>query len=285
MSSPWELPDGPCTLNVSGGRSSAMMLWHVLEYYDGTLPADAVASFQNTGKERAETLDFLREIETRWGVPILWLEYRYFPEAAGGRKDPRHTSVRVTYDTASRNSEPFDMLIQSKKRLPDIAHRFCTSRLKVEALSWWMVRQRGWKKGEWMTALGIRADEQRRISKALFEECKTFFPLADAGITRKDVMAFWSAQPFDLQLRPDQSNCDLCFLKGRKILERIVGEEPERLGWWTDKEEQIGELARSRGALKNLEVAQFSKRYPYSSLTESTMDLFDEPAIDCFCGD
>lgn len=44
--------DGPAIINVSGGRTSALMLRRILDAHGGALPGDAHAVFQNTGKER-----------------------------------------------------------------------------------------------------------------------------------------------------------------------------------------------------------------------------------------
>lgn len=43
---------GPALISFSGGRTSAYMLWRILEAHDGTLPDDVHVTFANTGKER-----------------------------------------------------------------------------------------------------------------------------------------------------------------------------------------------------------------------------------------
>src|SRR3546814_4596558 len=58
-------------------------------------------------------------------------------------------------------------------------------------------------------------------------------PLADAGVTVRDVSAFWQAQPFDLDLltvngRTLEGNCDLCFLKPRGQRLALIKARPER---------------------------------------------------------
>lgn len=68
--------DTPAVVSFSGGRTSGMMLWHVIEAFGGTLPDDVKVVFANTGKERPETLDFVERCSQRWGVPVVWLEYR-----------------------------------------------------------------------------------------------------------------------------------------------------------------------------------------------------------------
>ena len=53
--------DGPTCISFSGGRTSAYMLWRVLQSHGGSLPDDCVVCFANTGKEEEATLRFVRE--------------------------------------------------------------------------------------------------------------------------------------------------------------------------------------------------------------------------------
>ena len=275
------------TVNVSGGRTSAYMLWRILEESGGQLPENALAVFMNTGKERQETLDFLREIEARWKVPILWLEYRFKRSAAGGRHDPRHTAVKVDFHTASRNGEPFEQLIGAKSMLPNVAMRFCTSELKVHTVDRYVRRELDWKSRYW-NVLGIRADEPKRVRKALFEECRTIYPLHAAGVTKTEVMEFWSRQPFDLQIHSDQGNCDLCFLKGAKKLVRLIRDDPGAVDWWQEQERAAVFHKRVSDA-----QATFSNRRSYAELEKAAktyvdqLDMFHDAddEVSCFCGD
>lgn len=88
-----------------------MMLRLILDAHDGKLPDDVHVLFANTGKEMPETLDFVRECEVRWDAPITWLEYVDHDE-------PQQRWREVTYETASRNGEPFEALIARKQYLP-----------------------------------------------------------------------------------------------------------------------------------------------------------------------
>ena len=259
-------------IHVSGGRTSAYMLRRILDLC-GSLPDNIRAVFCNTGKERPETLDFLNEIETRWQVPIVWLEYDYREESKGGIKDPKRHYRVVDYATASRDGEPFDALIRAKKMLPNISMRFCTEELKIETARRWAQRGLGWHPRDVIGYLGIRADEPERIRKAIFKHCRTAYPLFDAGVTETEVLGFWNRHSFDLQLRTDQSNCDACFLKGKRNLVRLLREEPAIATWWIDQEDKRGKT--------------FSSRYSYRELlADGSFDLpFDEPAVSCFCGD
>lgn len=62
--------DQPTCISFSGGRTSAYMLWRVLQA-NGGLPADAVVCFANTGKEVEATLRFVRDCAEHWHVPNL----------------------------------------------------------------------------------------------------------------------------------------------------------------------------------------------------------------------
>ena len=221
---------GPTLNSFSGGRTSAYMLRQLMDRHGGGLPPDCVTAFANTGRERPETLDFVREVGERWGVPIVWVEY--------GRGV-------VTYETASRDGEPFAALIRERKYLPNVVTRFCTTELKVRPMRD-VMRAAGYS--DWDVALGIRADEPSRLAKLRAptkEAWERIFPLADAGVSLRDVRAFWDAQPFDLQLLPSEGNCDLCYLKGRDKLVNILKARPDLAAWWIEREDEIGATFRA----------------------------------------
>lgn len=59
-------------------------------------------------------------------------------------------------------------------------------------------------------------------------------------MTRRDVEAFWRAQPFDLDLKSYEGNCDLCFLKSKAKLDAIIREQPGAADWWIAQEKVVG---------------------------------------------
>lgn len=231
-----------------------MMLHHILEA-NGGLPEDAVVCFQNTGREMPETLDFVYECGERWGVPIVWLEYR--PEA------PKFEVV--SHNSAARNGEPFEALIRKRKGLPYKFARFCTAELKVHCATRYL-RAQGWDK--WMVATGIRFDEARRIpTKPNRERWKPWHPMFHAGLARRDVHEFWNKQPFNLRLfdnngRTPLGNCDGCFLKSEANIAALARDYPERAKWWSDMEALC---AKNGWAGKNQE---FTKDRSYSQIIE-----------------
>ena len=229
--------DGPTIINVSGGRTSALMLRRVLDAHGGTLPANVHAVFANTGAEHEGTLDFLAECADRWGVDLRWIERTR--EAPGWRE--------VTFDTASRESEPFEELVLQRKFLPNAVMRFCTQALKIETAASFM-RSQGYDR--WTSVVGLRADEPQRVAKIRARDHGDWdvaCPLADAGVTVGDVAAYWRASPFDLRIAPHEGNCVGCFLKSTGKRRRIAEDTPERLAWWAAMEARIGARFRKDG--------------------------------------
>lgn len=270
---------GPTCISFSGGRTSAYMLWRVLQSNEG-LPDDAIICFANTGKEDEATLEFVRDSAKNWLVPITWLEFR----------DTEDRFEVVTFETASRNGEPFEALIRKRNYLPNPVTRFCTIDLKIRPIGRYLfsLGMADTKtEAENMSMIGMRADEQRRAAKIAD---KSRIPLVTAGITKEDVGAFWRAQPFDLGLPNNNGvtmhgNCDLCFLKGGAQILSLIAEKPARAVWWAGMEALALALAsKPSGAVFR------SDRPSYASMAQfanDQADMFDknEEAIACFCGD
>lgn len=248
-------------ISFSGGRSSAYMLYQMLPLH----PDDHVV-FANTGREHPATLDFIRDISIHWDVTITWVEYD--PEMKGKFKI-------VDYDSASRNGEPYAKLIAKRKYLPNIMTRFCTSDLKVKPMKRYM-QYLGYK--FWDCVLGIRYDEPFRWGRILQNSQKEpwFYVLPmvlDFPTSKPDVLEFWKTMPFDLQIHGDQGNCDLCFLKGRGKLVRLIKENPKLADWWKEQEQNTG--------------SKFIKDISYQELvhvarTQLTID-FDSIDYPCHC--
>lgn len=282
MSDPFKI-DSPTCISFSGGRTSAYMLWRVLQS-NGGLPKEAVVCFANTGKEEEATLRFVDRCSKEWGVPITWLEYQAAPET----KDRFRV---VTFETASRDGEPFEALIRARNYLPNPVSRFCTVELKVRTIHRYL-KSMGWT--EWDSMLGIRADEQRRLAKIGNQDYgkheEKVAPLGRVGITKEMVGEFWRSQPFDLEL-PNHNgvtmhgNCDLCYLKGGAQILSLIQEKPDRAVWWARMEALALALASAPDG------ARFRKDRPgYAEMLEyakTQTDMFDtdEEGIDCFCGD
>ncbi len=242
------LIQGPALISFSGGRTSAYMLYQIIQAHGGTLPDDVIVAFANTGKEREETLRFVHECGSRWGVKIHWVEWR--PD----NKESKYASFdEVGFNSASRRGEPFKALIDVKRRLPNTFQRWCTTFLKIYAKDAIVRAKLGLEPGSYLEVIGLRNDEGGRILKGLANadagKRLVRYPLAKAKIVKADILRFWLGdntdpkdlkhplpQGFDLGLRDYQGNCDLCFQKGKGIRKRIIRDDPSLYQWWHEQE-------------------------------------------------
>lgn len=266
--------EGPALISFSGGRTSGFMLHEILGAHDGTLPADVHVCFANTGKEREETLRFVHECGSRWNVPIRWVEWR-----------PPNSFEEVGFNSADRTGRWFAELIRRKQYLPNVTMRYCTSKLKIDTMKKFMMSL-GYK--NWLNPVGLRYDEGHRVLKQLArndsgkERYRAVMPLSTARVTKRDVMAFWAEQPFDLQLLPHEGNCDLCFLKGREKLAAIIREQPALAAWWSEVERSA--------KTKMPDLARFRAQESYADLAEQVRDqhhffaVLDDDEHDAECG-
>lgn len=272
MRDPFKI-DGPTCISFSGGRTSAYMLWRVLQS-NGGLPPEAVVCFANTGKEDEATLRFVRDCGQQWSVPIVWVEYR-----------PDGYAV-VDFDTASRNGEPFEAIIRKRNYLPNPVTRFCTVELKIKVAAKYCRHSIGWD--EWDNMVGIRADEPRRVAKIRARPSDgnkgvfRIMPLADAGIGKHDVAAFWASQTFDLGL-PNiggvtyHGNCDLCFLKGSSQIYSLIAEKPERAVWWAKQESNVTNASIVGGELFRKDRPSYAQMLAF---TQAQADAFGYAAAE-----
>jgi 3'-phosphoadenosine 5'-phosphosulfate sulfotransferase (PAPS reductase)/FAD synthetase len=287
--------DSPTCISFSGGRTSAYMLWRVLEAHQMSLPPEAVVCFANTGKEDEATLRFVQDCSEQWGVNINWLEYKQSEDASNRWRV-------VDFDSASRNGEPFEAVIRMRNYLPNPVTRFCTSELKIRVMHKWLRANWmaiGWDAYnlEWDQMIGIRADEQRRVSKIRARGHSTettketmLLPLADAGISLSDIDVFWKKQSFHLELptingRTLAGNCDLCFLKAANQVQTLIAEKPERAIWWAKMEALALALAsKPSGAVFRSDRPSYASMLQYSKDQTDFFNPNDE-SIACFCGD
>lgn len=284
---PFVLPEGNVQIAFSGGRTSAYMLHQIIEA-NGGIPDRAVVTFQNTGREMPETLDFVAEVAERWDVPINWLEYQpstaltdhqfyavaqaFSPDYAQRLADwwiPSAAKFKtVGHNSAAREGEPFVALILTRRFLPNVISRFCTTEMKVRVAKQYL-RSLGWD--YWTNCVGLRADEPHRLNKTPPKGRWTIWhPLATAGVGRHHVAAFWERQPFDLRL-PNiggncwLGNCDGCFLKSEASIAAFTRDFPARAGWWEQAEAMASLISRAKGVTQG-RGAWFSKRYTRAEL-------------------
>ncbi len=244
------------------------MLHQIIQAHGGTLPDDVRVTFANTGKELPETLRFVHECGVRWGAPIVWLE-----------RGPRGVLHITGYNSASRTGQPFDALLDEKSAVPDWQARWCTGELKVLPMMAYAASL-GWEPGSYQEAIGLRDDEGHRLLKMYARNEKDgrhcIAPLSKAKVVKADVMAFWAAQDFDLELEPWEGNCDFCFATGKRVRLARARRRPDVPRWWAAAETRLGHTFDRRDSVADL-VAEAHR----------TPDLFDNLAADDYdveCG-
>ncbi len=275
MGNPYRI-DTPGTVSFSGGATSGFMLWQIIQAYEGKLPDGVKVVFANTGLEHPATLKFIHDVENHWGIKVHWLEYRQ-----------KKTWAEVTYETASRNGEPFDILVEERQYLPNPVTRFCTVELKIRTIDRW-AESLGWSDGH-TEVVGLRYDEPHRVSriKANSRRNQVDCPIYHARHTLEDVERFWSEHPFRLGIPRLLGNCVGCFLKGRDKIQRIAKDDPESLEWWASREDRaIG--WKENGTAK-------SERFRYDrpsyrgliqmAKSQQEFTFSDDDTLPCHCTD
>ena len=142
-------------ISFSGGRSSAMMTKLMLDddlFYD-----EVLIVFANTGQERNETLDFVKQCDEVFGFNTVWVEA---VTHHGTRKGCTHAIT--SHHDANRDGRVFEDVI-SKYGLPNVNYPHCNRELKLNPIRSYL-RSIGWKHGSYDTAIGIRADEMDRVT-------------------------------------------------------------------------------------------------------------------------
>lgn len=282
--------EGPAVISFSGGRTSGYMLWRILQAHNGKLPEDVYVMFANTGKEDDATLEFVHEIERRWSVPIIWVEYR----ARESMDDLKQHAI-VTFETASRDGEPFEAIIDERKMLPNPRARFCRTELKYRTMHRVISEFIGFD--EWTAVIGMRADEPDRVAKLSIQDDpreEKIAPLAAAGIGNHHVLDFWKSQPFDLKLpvvngKTLGGNCDNCMLKAADTKLSLARHKPQSLVWWIKQEHKAKEwkeqgLITGDGDKFRLDQPSCESLMNFA-LTHGEMFSFgDADIVDCSCG-
>ncbi|QAY77894.1 hypothetical protein [Sphingosinicella sp. BN140058] len=289
MTNPYRV-EGPALISFSGGRTSGYMLWHILDAYDGKLPDDVHVCFSNTGKEREETLRFVHECGSRWGVRIHWLQFVTDLRRGG----PASRFEEVGYNSASRDGEPLSRLIARKQALfSTITGRWCTERCKVGVLHDFM-ESIGLGRGAYTEVIGFRADEYDRVfelpRRPRNADRRLAFPLALSGVRKSDVLRFWGTpyegrtpenpglypQGFDLELPIGTGNCDHCPFVSEKSRIARARMNPEGLDWW-DRHEKARNFS-----FGYMSVDELRKHISTSPILP--MDATEADAADSECG-
>ena len=209
-------------LSFSGGQSSAYMTKRTIDELGGDY--EIIVLFANTGQELEKTLEFVNRCDVEYGWNVAWIEAKVYH---GERRGCGHNVV--DFETACRDGSVFEEVIK-KYGIPNAAYPHCTRELKLNPMYSYL-RSIGWEKGSYETAIGIRHDEQRRVSKKQ-EQDRIIYPMIDWFPTEKvDVNDFWDDQPFNLGLLEHEGNCSWCWKKSFRKHSLLASENRSIFGF------------------------------------------------------
>ncbi len=195
----------PLVASVSGGRTSGYMAARLKAEYSDRYNMRFV--FANTGQEHEKTLEFVDRLDKHFRLNLVWVE----ADVHHGKRVGTGFKI-VDFKSASRRGEPYEHVIK-KYGIPNKAYPHCNRELKLAPINKW-VESEGLS--DRLMAVGIRADEVDRMSVQA-EQNKIVYPLISWFPTMKyEVMAWWSKQPFDLDLPERLGNCTWCWKKSWK---------------------------------------------------------------------
>lgn len=203
-------------VSVSGGRTSALMaklIRHQLGDY-----FEIVFTFANTSREHPDTLRFVRDLSVHMDIPIVWLE------ALVHYGERRASTFTVTdFERAKRHGELFKAYV-AKYGLPNQTFKNCTRELKTNPMEAY-ADSLGWASGSYLTAIGIRADEPRRVKDAAIAQ-SIVYPLAHWWPhDKQDVLNFWEDFDWDLNIPEHWGNCIDCHKKSDRKLAMLAKED------------------------------------------------------------
>lgn len=271
--------DGQILWSFSGGRTSAYMLWRALQAYGGKLPNSHVVAFANTGREHEETLKFTDRCAKAWNVNITWLEAVVHDDRKGS------THKVVSYETASRQGQPFEHVIK-KYGIPNKAYPHCNRELKLNPMKSFIENDIGWEAGEWNPCVGIRADEADRATGG---KRGIYYPLVKAFVRKRDVLEFWKSQDFDLYIPEHKGNCLECHKKSDRKLYTLAKRHPEYFDWARRMEQKYSMIREERGVQffyrrsRSVEDIFRDAQQPFQEFVDGN-EVFD-PELDASGGD
>lgn len=200
-------------ISVSGGETSMYMAHWCKENW--SKDNNLIYVFANTGEENEETLLFIEKCSKHFDLDIIWVE------CVTNEKYRKGVDAKVvTYETASRNGEPFEAMIR-KHGIPNMSFKHCSRELKGNTITKYL-KDIGFEMD--YKAIGIRVDEIDRMT----EDKTCLYPLVKLGKTKPHVNIFWREMPFRLTLKGFEDNCKVCWKKTLRKLLTIAKYHPER---------------------------------------------------------
>lgn len=212
-------------VSFSGGRTSAYMSKWLIDNKSDEY--DLIFVFMNTGQEHEKTLEFVNKCDVAFGLNLIWIEgVTHHGERKGG------THKVVSYDSASRNGEPFEDMIK-KYGIPNKSYPHCNRELKLNPFNS-LMKDLGLSKAK--RAIGIRVDEIDRMSVHAKANSIIYPLIKFKATTKSEIILWWKEQSFDLEIEEHYGNCVTCWKKSIRKLMTISKQDPNRFKFFEDCE-------------------------------------------------
>lgn len=207
-------------VTVSGGRSSARMARHIQtseKYKD----FEKIYVFANTGKERPETIDFLKNIEKVWKIPLVKIEGVYSKIMGTG------VGFKIVdWDDLDMSGRVYEEAVQHKNKgifsgLPFAGAPYCSEMLKT--LPCKKLCDEVFGVNNYIKAIGYRKEDMpKRITLAEIKiDTTRIFPLItdfDYPLGQRDLNKWYENESFKLTIHGKLGNCEDCWKKSEANL-------------------------------------------------------------------
>lgn len=273
-------------VNVSGGRSSAMMARHIqtsVKYKD----YQKLFVFCNTGLERPETIQFLKDQIKYWDLPLYTIEGVYSLNKGVGVK-----SKLIDFDNMDMTGKPFSEAIGQLNKnewcgVPNEAIPYCSEYLKKRVSNHFAKTVFGTTK--YISAIGFRREDMpKRVTwKEVKMSKKRIFPLlTDLGnaVDQFELNRFFQNEKFKLQIHSRLGNCVYCQKKSdRNLIEAIQfdlrKQDFKYIDWYRNEESKYGNKF-FRG---NLSIDDLVRSAQYALDDGNQLQMFSDIGEACMC--
>lgn len=273
-------------VNVSGGRSSAMMARHI-QTSDKYKDYEKLYVFCNTGLERPETIQFLKDQINYWELPLYLIEGVYSTKKGVGVK-----SKLVDFNTMDMKGKTFSQAIEQVNKndfsgVPNEASPFCSDYLKKRVAHHFAKNVFGTTK--YISAIGFRREDMpKRVTwKEVKLNKKEIFPLlTDFGnaVDQFELNRFFDKEKFKLKIHSSIGNCVYCQKKSdRNLIEAIQFDLRKQdfryIDWYRNEEQKYG----NRFYRGNLSIDDLVKTAQCALNDGTQLEIFSDVGEACMC--
>lgn len=212
-------------VSFSGGRTSAYLVYLIEQMRkSGEWLGNVEYIFMDTGAEHPKTYQFIKNCVEYFDIELVCLRGNFNQEIGDGHTYEVIDIDEIGYDSVSG---PYARLVR-KYGLPTISSAWCTSRMKEETHDKYCNDRFG--AGNYVTWLGIRSDEPKRLNIGKREDLRYMAEITD--FEKSDVLLFWKKMPFDLGIDEHLGNCVFCFKKSHGKIALAARDEPKLFMDW-----------------------------------------------------